>query len=302
MRARATTTTNKYVRAYGRWKDWIHPEKSLPIQVPKFLLYLQDLGEHSRSSAAITEAVNAISWVQHLAGMEPVNHNELVKTTHEGFQRSLAKPRQKKKPITTGMLKKWVTSIGPTPSLSNVRLAAMALLAFAAFLRADEILKLRCHDIQFAPHGMDLTIASSKTDQLRQGQVVPIASSGNSTCPVAMMRKYVDLGSIDLSSGQHLFRGVYHTKNGEKLRPDKGLSYTRLRELVLKKIKDLGYDSKVFGLHSFRAGGATAVARNPKLPDRLFKRHGRWRSERAKDGYIEEHLGNRLAVSKGLGL
>ena len=302
MKARADTTTKKYLRAYGRWKKWVRPGKSFPIELPKFLLYLQDLGEHSRSSAAVSEAINAISWVQHLAGVEPVAQNQLVKTVSEGFQRSLARPKKRKEPITTEMLRKWMASIGPAPSLSDARLASIALLAFVAFLRADEIIRIRCCDLRFTSHGMDLTIASSKTDQLRQGQLVPIASSGSLTCPVTMMKSYVDLGAIQLASDQLLFRGISSSKGKEKLRPTGGLSYTRLRELVLKKIKELGYDEKMFGLHSFRAGGATAAASNPMLPDRLFKRHGRWRSEGAKDGYIKESLQNRLAVSKGLGL
>ena len=47
--------------------------------------------------------------------------------------------------------------------------------------------------------------------------------------------------------------------------------------------------------------GATGAA-NMGIPDRLFKRHGRWRSENAKDGYIKDALESRLAVSKSLGL
>ena len=86
------------------------------------------------------------------------------------------------------------------------------------------------------------------------------------------------------------------------MRASGSLSYTRIRELVLAKIRSLGYVEKVFGLHSFRAGGATAAASDPGLPERLFKRHGRWQSERAKDGYIKESLENRLRVSKSLGL
>lgn len=57
----------------------------------------------------------------------------------------------------------------------------------------------------------------------------------------------------------------------------------------------------MYGLHSFRAGGATAAA-NALVKDRLFKRHGRWRSETAKDGYIENSVAERLIVSQSLGL
>ena len=63
----------------------------------------------------------------------------------------------------------------------------------------------------------------------------------------------------------------------------------------------LGYDPDEFGLHSLRAGGATAAANNG-VPDRLFKRHGRWKSDGAKDGYVEDSADRRLEVTKQIGL
>ena len=63
---------------------------------------------------------------------------------------------------------------------------------------------------------------------------------------------------------------------------------------MLKKLEELGYDKKQFGLHSFRAGGATVAANDPTLPERLLKRHGRWSSDRAKDGHIKESIASRL--------
>ena len=57
--------------------------------------------------------------------------------------------------------------------------------------------------------------------------------------------------------------------------------------MLLSKTSQLGFDPKLSGLHSLRAGRATAAA-NAGVPDRLFKRHGRWKSESAKDGYIKD--------------
>ena len=74
-----------------------------------------------------------------------------------------------------------------------------------------------------------------------------------------------------------------------------------MRDLFRKKLADLGFPPNEFGLHSLRAGGATAAA-NAKVPDRMFKRHGRWKSENAKDGYVKDDVEGRLEVSKSLGL
>ena len=49
----------------------------------------------------------------------------------------------------------------------------------------------------------------------------------------------------------------------------KGLSCSRLRELVLEAFKDIVPDISAIGTHSFRSGGAIAAA-NAGVPDRHF--------------------------------
>ena len=68
----------------------------------------------------------------------------------------------------------------------------------------------------------------------------------------------------------------------------------------MKKIAEAGLDPKPFSWHSFRSGGASAAA-DGGISDRMFKCHGRWRSENAKDGYVADLLESRLAVSLSLG-
>ena len=55
---------------------------------------------------------------------------------------------------------------------------------------------------------------------------------------------------------------------------------------MLKAFKDIVPDISVIGTYSLRSGGATAAA-NAGISDRLFKRHGRWSSDSAKDGYVK---------------
>ena len=182
---------------------------------------------------------------------------------------------------------------------------AVCLLAFAGFLRCDELLKLVhvCADVEFNAEGLVLSIKSSKTDQFREGASLVVARMGASTCPVEMMERYFRMGHLNVGSHDRVFRAVVHTKEGEKLCKSGELSYFRLRELLLEKISQLGMDPGQFGMHSLRAGGATAAA-NAGVPDRLFKRHGHWRSESAKNGYmyVKDSLEKQLSVSKNLGV
>ncbi|XP_033729279.1 uncharacterized protein LOC117318361 [Pecten maximus] len=71
------------------------------------------------------------------------------------------------------------------------------------------------------------------------------------------------------------------------MRCDIKVSSTHMEIFIEKSKTDIYRDGACFGLHSFRAGGASAAA-NHGIPDRLFKKHGRWRSETAKDGYVKD--------------
>ena len=115
-----------------------------------------------------------------------------------------------------------------------------------------------------------LFIQSSKTDQYRDGAWIAVASSRKATCPVAMMNRYLDRNGRSCDSP--LFCQLSKTKCGCKPR-SKGLSYSKLRELVLEAFKDIVPDISAIFTHSLRSGEATAAA-NAGVPDRLLKRHG----------------------------
>ena len=107
------------------------------------------------------------------------------------------------------------------------------------------------------------------------------------------------MAGIDFESGLPLFRGLNSVKAKTRMRKSK-ISYTRVRELVKEVFAD-SIDVNLIGVHSLRAGGASSAANNG-IPDRLFKRHGRWSSENAKDGYIRDRLEDRLSVLRNLGI
>ena len=135
LSSRADSTTTKYMYSFRRWKLWAETKKEVqvfPVRDVQFALYLQHLAETTSSKASVEEAVNAISWAHQLAGMPPISAAPFVRAVLAGLQRQLAKPKQKKEPVTIDMLSAWVKGSGS--SLTDTRLCAMALLAFAGFL------------------------------------------------------------------------------------------------------------------------------------------------------------------------
>lgn len=79
-----------------------------------------------------------------------------------------------------------------------------------------------------------------------------IARTDTDLCPVAMLVRYMKAAAISGDQEKFLFRGLVNTKAGARLRPAGGLSYSRVRELVLEKLVLLGLDKSRFGLHSLR--------------------------------------------------
>ena len=254
----------------------------------------------SRSVSAVEEAYNSVNWVHDIAGLQSLAGDAIVKSVVEGVRRLFAKPVVKKEPVTVDDLRAIVENSDLT-DLGDVMTATLCLLCFAAFLRFDELAGLHCSDVIFADGHLKLRIRKSKTDQYRQGDEVVLTESESPTCPVGMLKQYMALGEVDRSSEAALFHPITRSRSGVTLRRQGSLSYTRARELVKEALKKAGRDPDKYGLHSLRSGGATAAA-NAGVPDRAFKRHGQWRSENVKDGYVKDTLEYRLNVSKSLGL
>ena len=105
-------------------------------------------------------------------------------------------PKMCKEPVTADMLRAMVDLVGQEPSLSDVRLLVVCLLAFAGFMHCDELLKLQCSDIAFGTESMTMNITSSKTDQYREGSSLVLDCTGTHTYLVAMMERYFSMGGL----------------------------------------------------------------------------------------------------------
>ena len=82
------------------------------------------------------------------------------------------------------------------------------------------------------------------------------------------------------------------------------MSYSPRREILRDSLKQLGFKTDDYGLHSLRSGRITSVVRNScnSVSERLLRVHSRWKTHAAKEMYVEESLDNRLQVTKFLGL
>ena len=68
--------------------------------------------------------------------------------------------------------------------------------------------------------------------------------------------------------------------------------FLRYSELATLKEADVRFfndhlESFIESSKTDQFGDGSTVAANTGVPNRLFKRHGRWRSENAEDGYVK---------------
>ena len=308
MKSRADNTRKKYGHAFDNFCKWCYSFNNvnpLPASDYYVSLYLIHLSETYKSVSKIDEAFYAISWVHKISGFVDPCHSFLCQSVKDGAHRTIGHCIvNKKEPITPEMLQKIVQLYGNNLSnLSDLRIACMCLVSFAGFLRFSELVNLRRSDLKFFQTHMSLYIEKSKTDQHREGNSLMIARTNLPTCPVCMLERYLHVANIDEFSSEFIFRSlIFHkSKHMYTLKGNKPISYTRAREILLDALESIGLDKSKFGLHSLISGGATAAA-SAGISDRLFKKHGRWATDTAKDGYVKENISEKLSVSKSLGI
>lgn len=69
--------------------------------------------------------------------------------TVDGARKILSKPITKKEPITVDIMKKLYDHFGVSSDLSDLRIYCMFSLAFAGFLRFNELVNIRFADLTF---------------------------------------------------------------------------------------------------------------------------------------------------------
>lgn len=305
QKSRADSTCKKYENSFIRWKNWafcngfgrsdILPAKPLSVS-----LYLCSLIQSANGSSSIISAFYGIKRFHDLYDLKSPTESKLVQNVLEAGKRILAKPCSKKEPVTIGILTDLYKRLYVENNAKNQRIICACLIAYAGFLRSSELLNILVSDIVFDKEYMGIFMESSKTDKYRDGAWIIIARTGTVLCPVMNVEKYIHWAR--LKDTHYLFCNLSKVKNGYISREsNKKMSYSNLRDQFKVALKPHVPDIKKYCLHSLRSGGATAAAQNG-IKDRLFKRHGRWLSDTAKDGYVKDSLKERLSVSLALGL
>ncbi|XP_056016259.1 uncharacterized protein LOC125658242 [Ostrea edulis] len=308
-KGKSDNSNRKYDTYFQKFKGWCsaHDVSYLPAAVSTVAVFLSGLVQQSVSESVLSTYFYSIKWYHDCNMCSNPCDQKILHMLMEGGKRILSKPIQKKDPITPEILEQIISKYGNDScknDLSNVRVCTMVLLGFAGFFRFNELSNLRVRNISFHALFMSVHLESSKTDVYRRGNDVLIASTGKSTCPVFWLKHYLQLASITEKPDDFIFRSIRFYKSSKRYKLceiNKPISYTRAREILLSALSSIGLNSKLFGLHSLRSGGATSAA-SSGVSDRLLKIHGRWKSDFSRDNYIKDCVQKQLHVTKNLNI
>ena len=304
----ATSTLNKYEGGWKLWQQWASskPEvQEIPADPWYVAIYLNHILHTNGTKGALHSAAYGIRWAHHVAGYSSPLEDPFAAMALKGCERLCAKPIRKKDPLTVNFVKELVEHYGPLTHLKDTRIMrflVMVLVGFAGFLRIDEMLKIQRKHVKITDTHMTIFLPQCKNDQMRKGNEVPIARTSSQYCPVAMTEFFWKKAGIEeCDEDAYFLPRLARKKRGHIAYKSKGISDTTAREDFREFIRPLATNGKFFTPHSLRSGGASQAAASG-VEERLISKHGRWRSERARNGYLEDTVENRLKVSRSLGL
>lgn len=289
----SASSMQKHYYSWRKFRAWcINLDlKFMPAAPLTVALYLTSLVPDANTNSVLLNARNAIAAFHTSAGVESPTLDQLVVSMLQGGKRLLAKPVDKKEPLTlanVAALTARFTAPGASPTDHYV-VTAVAV-AFFGFFRFSDLAAITFDQLRFSASHVSVTLPQRKTDQWREGSTVLIARvPGETWCPVTLLRRHVE--RFKISGTAPVFMDL--KKSTAAASP---ANYQRFRHLLLERLSAIGLDASHFGTHSMRAGGATLAA-NAGVPEPLLMEHGGWHSQTAARGYVKTSVPAQLSVT-----
>ncbi len=300
--SKALETQRALFKNWNLFKGWCEKRlvQALPAReevLEAFLLYLADVhpvldrsGKVIRNgmrTSSVAQALWAINTVHRLREFPSPGETLRIQTALAGIRRRKGVRRKQQAPLTLNHLEIAFPRAFPQ-TLRGQRNKALLLLGFVGCLRRSEIVSLKADQLRKSPHGIQVFLSHSKTDQESAGAWVDIiqAKKRPHLCPVLALQQWMKLSHI---TNGPLF---CHIKNNSAVM--KPLSSAFVDSLVKKTAQQAGEDPSQFGGHSLRAGGATYLVEQQKSPF-IIAKHGRWKSVNSALRYARHSTAQALA-------
>jgi len=256
--SRAAATWRAYEADWKAFLAWCQSVKqaALPATPTTVAFFLAAQATLGFAPSTLGRRLAAIR-LMHVGARLPSPHDAIeVNEVMRGIRRAWKRPPTQKAPAVDDEIKRMVDTVEPQ-SMKGLRDRALLLLGFAGAFRRSELVALDAEHLTPRDEGFSVLIASSKTDQEGEGQVVAIIRAPDSPyCPVQAVSDWMVAAAISAGA---VFRRLH--RGGDAV----GASRLTAQSvaLVIKELATkVGLDPSRYAGHSLRSGFLTSAARN----------------------------------------
>lgn len=288
----SASTRTGYARDWSGFSSWCTStgRTELPATAETLASYVDHLATEGSAPATIDRALGAIASRHHADGHTLTTKAARMALRSYSRQWAAEGGRRRQAPALTVQELRSMLEATETEGIRGLRDRALLLLGYTMMARRGELAALDITDVRTVPDGLEVFVATSKTDQDAHGVTVAVPYGTHLlTCPVRTVTAYLHaLAENGLTTGP-LLRSV--TRHGHLAGTPgaAGRGTGRMSGAGINLVvKNLAEQAGIEGItaHSLRAGPATAAAA-AGAPRAWIARQGRWSEKStAVDSYI----------------
>lgn len=287
----SASTRTGYARDWKRFTAWCTSagRTPLPATAETLASYVDQLATEEAAPATIDRALGAIASRHHADGHTLTTKAARMALRSYSRQWATDGGRRRQAPaLTVDQLRAMLEATGQ--NLRGLRDRALLLLGYAMMARRSELAALDIGDVREVADGLEVFVATSKTDRDSAGVTVAIPYGTHLlTCPVRTVAEYLQaLAEAGITTGP-LLRSIDRHGRAAGAPGAAGRGTGRMSGAGINLVvKNLAEQVGVQGVtaHSLRAGPATAAAA-AGAPRAWIARQGRWSEQStAVDSYI----------------
>ena len=245
--AKAASTRTEYAKDL---RYFLAAGGCIPASVDQVVAYITRVAP-TLAVATIEKRLVSIHVAHVEQGHASPIHDPRIKLLMQGVRRSLGVAQRQVKAIEKEvLLDMWSVASRCKPNWA-ARTTTLLAIGWAGAFRRSELVAITWDSVNWLDSGIEITLSSSKVDQIGAGVVKYIPHAYGDRCPVKALKQWQDV--CGQQSGV-IFRPV----NRHDQIIDKPLTAHAVAQIVKRLIQDTGRDPKLYSGHSLRAGFATA--------------------------------------------
>lgn len=250
-KAQSEATVRSYAQAVRHFEAHAGKIPATPAAVCRYIAKFAGI----LAVATIQQRLIAVHRAHLDRGLHsPVMHSD-VKRTMQGVRRTHGSAQRRVRALVKDELLEVLAFVDKQKPTKAARDRALLLVGFSGAFRRSELVALKVEDLTYFPHGLEILLRRSKTDQQGSGRTVFIPYAKGDRCPVKSLEQWLALYGADEGP---LFPAL--SRHDKVVR--RSLSAQSVALIVKQAVsRAKGSDvARHFSGHSMRAGFVTTAA------------------------------------------